>query len=261
MSLIQALLLSLVEGLTEFLPVSSTGHLILAGALLGIRSTEFMKSFEIIIQCGAILAVLLMYFPLLLKNLRLIPKILVAFVPTAGIGFLVYPLIKHVLLGSTLITAISLAVGGIIMIGMEWYVKRHPGTTDSVGDISYRQSLIIGITQSIAMIPGVSRAAASIFGAMGAGIKRDTAVEFSFLLAIPTIAAASVLDLMKSQISFTGNDYLLLAVGLVGSFITALASIKFLLRFLRTNTFIPFAVYRIAIALVYAIVTVQIGIR
>jgi len=253
MSILHAIILSITEGLTEFLPISSTGHMILAGKLLGIPSTEFVKSFEIIIQLGAILAVVVLYTKTLLQRVSLWPKILVAFAPTAVLGFIFYKIVKQFLLGNTIVTVLALGIGGIAFLIIERLMRDKEFKTDSLEKISYKQSIIIGLTQSISMIPGISRSAASIFGAMATGINRQSAVEFSFLLAIPTMVAATGLDLMKNGLSFSSNDYQLLMVGFIGAFLTALIAVKAFLRFIKSNTFVPFAWYRIILACLFAL--------
>ncbi|MCJ7826099.1 undecaprenyl-diphosphatase UppP [Patescibacteria group bacterium] len=257
MSFIHVLILSIIEGLTEFLPISSTGHMILAGRLMNIPQTEFVKSFEIIIQLGAILAVVVLYLKTLLKRISLFPKILAAFFPTAIIGFILYKLVKAFLLGNALVTVFALGIGGVSFLILEQFMKHKIFKTQSLDEISYKQSLFIGLTQSISMIPGVSRSAASIFGAMVVGIDRTTAVEFSFLLAIPTMIAATVLDLVKSGFTFSSNDIILLSLGFIGAFVTALLYIKAFLQFIKSNTFIPFAWYRIFLAGLFALYIIK----
>jgi undecaprenyl-diphosphatase len=227
--------------------------MILAGKLLQIPSTEFIKSFEIIIQLGAIAAVVVLYFKTLIQRVSLWPKILTAFIPTAILGFLLYKLIKQFLLGNSLITIIALGVGGICFLLIEKIMKHKVFQTTSLDTVTYKQSFFIGLTQSISMIPGVSRSAASIFGAMLCGIDRQTAVEFSFLLAIPTMVAATGLDIIKTGFAFSPGELQLLAIVFLGAFITALLAVKAFLRFIQKNTFIPFAYYRIILACLFAI--------
>lgn len=251
MDLLQVIILSVVEGLTEFLPVSSTGHLGLASELLGIPQTEFVKSFEIIIQLGAILAVALLYGKTLLTNKAVWLRILAAFLPTAIVGFTLYRVIKEFLIGNTMITLSALFLGGIALIILELIHQEKESHAGKIEDLSLKQSFLIGLIQSLSIIPGVSRAAATIIGGLFVGAKRKTAVEFSFLLAIPTMAAATGLDLIKSDFAFSQNEYLLLLVGLTGSFIVAIFAVKFLLKFVQTHTFIPFGIYRIILALLF----------
>lgn len=251
MNYFEIVILSLVEGITEFLPISSTGHLILTSNLLQIEQTEFLKSFEVIIQLGAILAVVVLYFDKLLKNVDIWKKIFVAFLPTAIVGLIFYPLIKSVLIGNTLITLISLFLGGIFLIFFELKHKENETNLSEIKDMSYKQALMVGLAQSFAVIPGVSRSAATIIGGLSFGFSRSLATEFSFLLAIPTMFAATLLDLIKNDFSFTGYEINILANGFLISFFTALFSIKFLLKFVKNNTFIPFGIYRILLAILY----------
>lgn len=242
MNVLSAIILSVVEGVTEFLPVSSTGHMILASTLLRIAETDFVKSFEIIIQLGAILAVLVLYWKKLLTDKETFIRVTIAFVPTAIVGLVFYRFIKDILLGNPGIVVWSLGIGGLLLILLE---KFH---TEKQKNMSLFDAFIVGCAQSLSIIPGVSRAAATIAGALLLGVKRETAVEFSFLLAIPTMAAATGLDLLKSGRHFTGGQYELLAIGFVGAFITALLTVKWFISFVKTHTFIPFAVYRILAA-------------
>lgn len=251
MDYIQALILSIVEGVSEFLPISSTGHLILASDLLKISQSEFVKSFEIIIQLGAILAVVVLYWKKITTNFKLWPKLLVAFIPTGIIGLTLYKIIKGFLLGNTLITVAALFLGGVLLIILEKIYREKEHHLSSVDQISNKQAFLIGICQSISIIPGVSRSGATIIGGMFLGLKRTTAVEFSFLLAIPTMIAATGLDLVKTHFSFSSNEYMMLGIGLLGSFITALLAVKFLLKFVQNNTFIPFGIYRIIISILF----------
>ena len=251
---IHAVILGLIEGITEFLPISSTGHMILAADALRIPDTDFLKSFEIIIQLGAIFAVFILYWKKLLLNKKIFNRVAVAFLPTAVIGLIVYKLVKKYLLGNTMVVLWSLLIGGAILIIFELARKKNTSridTTLEIESITYKQALIIGLFQSIAIIPGVSRSAATIVGGLMLGISRRAIVEFSFMLAIPTMAAATGLDLIKSGHSFTHHETGLLLIGLIVAFVSALFAVKFLLRFVKDHTFIPFGVYRIVIALAF----------
>jgi undecaprenyl-diphosphatase len=245
MNIIHALILGIIEGLTEFLPISSTAHLMIANRLLFITATDFVKSFDIFIQLGAILAVLLLYIRRLFFDRPTFLKIIVAFIPTAIIGLLLYPFVKNNLLGNLKIAAFALILGGVIMIIFE-YTKQ---SKKSAEPISYLRALGIGIFQSLAIIPGVSRAGATIIGGQSLGVDRKTIVEFSFLLAIPTMAAASGLDLLKSNFSFTSSEWLLLSIGFISAFLTALLAVRFFLRYIKKHSFIAFGWYRIIIGI------------
>jgi undecaprenyl-diphosphatase len=250
MTLLQALVMGIVEGLTEFLPISSTGHLILAARLLGIPPSDFQKSFEIAIQLGAIGAAAALYWRSFL-NLQILAKVIVAFVPTGVIGLALYPFVKAYLLGNEAVVLWALAIGGAILIVFELLYREPAGAVDDVADISYRDAFCIGLFQTLAIVPGVSRSGATIVGGLALGLKRETIVVFSFLLAVPTMAAATGLDLMKNASSFSADQFHVLAAGFVASFVVAMLSIKFLLAYVRTRTFIPFGVYRIAVALIF----------
>lgn len=249
MSYLHALVLAIIEGITEFLPVSSTAHLILAGKLLHLPETEFLKSFDIAIQLGAILAVVSLWFKRLLKDWKLIQRVVVAFIPTGIIGVVLYPFIKGFLLGSTSIILWSLLLGGIVLMGFEFLHKKEGKEEKGVEEISNKQALGIGLFQALAVIPGVSRSASTILGGMWLGLKRKTAVEFSFLVAIPTMGAAVGLDLLKNASSFSADQFGLMAFGCVVSFFVALASVKALTAFVRGHTFLIFGFYRVVLAL------------
>lgn len=249
MDLLHAIVLGVVEGITEFLPVSSTGHMILAAKLLDISQTEFVKTFEIFIQSGAILAVLALYGRDFLGKRDTMLKVLVAFIPTGIIGLTVYKLVKHYLLGNSNIVLWSLFLGGIALIALEMVLKHKKPNEKTITSISYKDALIIGIIQAISIVPGVSRSAATIFGGLIMGMDRKTAVEFSFLLAIPTMIAATGLDLVKTNFSFNSNEWMALFTGFITAFIVALFVIKWLLSYIRKYSFIPFGIYRIVIAI------------
>jgi undecaprenyl-diphosphatase len=251
MDYLQALIFALVEGITEFLPISSTGHLVLTAKLLNIPQTEFVKSFEIIIQLGAILAVLFLYWKTIWTNKKVWKPIILAFIPTALVGGILYKLIKNVLIGNEFITLSALFIGGIVLIAIELFFKGKDGEISKIEDITPKNAIMIGLFQSISIIPGVSRAAATIIGAMLLKTQRKTAVEFSFLLAIPTMFAATGMDLIQTRLSFTPYEYSVLAVGFIGSYIIAIFAVKFFLKFIQNHSFIPFGIYRIVLAFLF----------
>lgn len=257
MTILHSIILGIIEGITEFLPISSTGHLILASQLLKIQDSDFLKSFEIIIQLGAILSVVVLYWKTL-WNWMTIKKLFLSFLPTAVIGLALYKIVKTYLLSSTTLVLWSLFLGGIVLIIFElWYKKYLEATLPSEtanleeGLPSYRQAIILGFFQSIAIIPGVSRSAATILGGLWLGMKRKSIVEFSFLLAVPTMLAATGLDLVKNYQSFSSDQFGILAVGFIVSFVVALFAIKFLLQYIRGHDFIAFGIYRIVLALIF----------
>lgn len=253
MTFFDAVVLGVVEGISEFLPISSTGHLILASHLLGIEQTEFLKTFDIVIQLGAILAALLLYGKTLLTSWQVTLRVAVAFVPTAIIGLLLHDLVKSVFLESDLIVVMALALGGAFLIGFEHFYRRPPSAHTDLRRIPVPNALLIGVGQSLAMLPGVSRSAATVVSGLLLGMDRKAVVEFSFLLAIPTMAAATGLDLLKSQAGFTRQEFLLLAAGFVTAFAVALVAIRWLLSYVQHHTFTAFGVYRLALAAVYAL--------
>lgn len=253
MSFFEALILGVVEGITELLPISSTAHLMLASEILKVDQSEFLKSFEIVIQFGAICAVIFVFRRRLLESFGIWRKIALAFVPTAIIGFLLYEFIKTQLLTNIYIAVWSLVIGGLIFIIVEKLIlKPKTDSIESIEKISDKHAILIGLVQSIAVIPGVSRSAATIISALLLGANRKTAVEFSFLLAIPTIGAAAGYDLVKNLDVLHGNMGML-TVGFVTSFVSAIFAIKFLLSFVRNHSFVSFGIYRIIIGLVFLI--------
>lgn len=249
MNLFDAGILGVVEGITEFLPVSSTGHLILVSTLLHLPSTEFLKSFEIIIQLGAILAVVVIYWRSFL-SLSILKRLIVGFIPTGIIGLALYHVLKTYLLGNNLVVLATLFVGGVLLILIEIYHREKESDVMTTEAISYKQSFYIGLFQAIAIIPGVSRSGATIVGGLLLGIRRAAIVEFSFLLAVPTMLAATGLDLVKNSSSFASADMTTLWVGFIVSFVVALLAIRYFLDYIRRHTFIPFGVYRIVISLI-----------
>ena len=248
MSFLHALILGIVEGITEFLPVSSTAHLILTTNLLHLQETEFVKSFQIIIQLGAILSVVVLYWKKF-WNIEVLMKLAVAFFPTGIIGLTVYKLVKGYLLGNLRVVLASLLIGGIALIIFERFNKQEESEID-FSEISYKRAFLIGLFQTIAVIPGVSRSAATIVGGSLIGVRKRTIVEFSFMLAVPTMLAASLLDLYKSH-SAIAENVPALGVGFVVSFITAIIAIKSFLAYLKKRDFTFFGWYRIALAVVY----------
>lgn len=269
MTIWQSIIMGIVEGFTEFLPISSTAHLILTGKILAIDAAEFLKTYSISIQLGAILAVTLLYWKKILSSKDLILKIATAFIPTSIFGLALYKLVKNYLMESLSLIAATLFVGGVFLIifeklyqkknkeKMEKDIKKEEeNRLEKTEELTYKQAFIIGVSQTIAMVPGVSRSAATIVSGLWLGLKRKTIVEFSFLLAIPTMAAATFLDLYKSQdviLSLSSHDILVWVVGFLLSFVTALIGVKFLLRFIQKNNFVSFGWYRIVVGLAIAL--------
>lgn len=253
LSLLAIVLLGIVEGLTEFLPVSSTGHLILAGEIMAVpHGTE---TFDIVIQLGAILAVVVLYrqrFADVLTGLvrrdpdaiRFTRNVLIGFLPSAIIGALAYQTIKTVLM-APMVVAVALVVGGVAILVIERIVK-HP-TCDSVEGMPLKTTFGIGLIQCLSMIPGVSRSGATIMGALMLGVERRTAAEYSFFLAIPTMLGATTLALWKARDELGNSEMGAIAIGFAVSFVVALAVIKWFLNIVTKHGFAPFAWYRIIV--------------
>lgn len=250
MNLLQTIILGITEGLTEFLPISSTGHLILVSHLLQIAQSDFVKSFEIFIQLGAILAVVVLYWKDLF-NTKLWPKIIAGFLPTAIIGLVFYKIVKNYLLGNVFVVLGSLFIGGIVLIFIEKFTKAN-------GEFTLKKAFGVGLFQAISIIPGVSRSAATIIGAMLLGIPKEEAVSYSFLLAVPTMTAATGLDLIRSHFAFSISEWTILIVGFVTSFITAILAIKFFIKYVRNHSFQTFGLYRIVLAVIYFFVNITL---
>lgn len=253
MTIIQSVIIAIIEGITEFLPVSSTGHMILASSLMKIHEEEFVKTFEISIQLGAIMAIVLMYAKKFLKTFSIYLKLGIAFIPTAIVGFLAYDIIKTYLF-NPLIVAISLIVGGVVLILIDKFIISKKSETDVLENINYKNAFFIGLIQCVSMIPGVSRAAATIVGGVFNGLDKKQATEFSFLLAVPTMFAATGYDLLKTPVNFTNHEVLLLALGFFIAMLTAWIAVKIFLKLVENYGFKYFGYYRIVIGIVFLIV-------
>ena len=264
MNYFQAIILAIVEGLTEFLPVSSTGHMVIAQALMGMESTDFVKAFTVMIQFGAILSVVVLYFKEFLRfsvpsdlagasesrrflgRFRFYWLLLVGIVPAVVLGLLFDDWVDSVL-GEVWIIAVNLVVGGVIMLFIDNWVKK--GRKD---EVRYRDSFIIGLFQCIAMFfPGMSRSMSTIVGGMAVGLKRETAAEFSFFLAVPTMLGATLYELLKfmkdGDLHILMDNWGILLVGNVVAFVVALMAIKYFIGYVRKHTFRAFGVYRIIV--------------
>lgn len=260
MSYLQALLIAIIEGLTEFLPVSSTGHMILADALLQVKDKEFAKTFEIVIQLGAILSVLVLYYKRFLKSFSIYLKLGVAFAPTGFAGVLAYKTIKTYLF-NPITVSISLIAGGIVLVLLDRWSRKEEGEYAELEDLSYAAAFKIGCIQCISMIPGVSRAAATIFGGIAAGFTRKQAAEFSFLLAVPTMMAAAGYDLLKEREHMHREDLGLLLFGAVVAFLVALLAIRGFIAFLNRYGFKHFGYYRMVLGIVFLLVAWLSGLQ
>ncbi|WP_026632117.1 undecaprenyl-diphosphate phosphatase [Dyadobacter alkalitolerans] len=245
MSIWQAIILAIVEGITEFLPVSSTGHMIIASSFMGISHLEFTKMFTVNIQFGAILSVLVLYWKRFFQTTDFYFKLFVAFLPAAVIGFLLNDFIDA-MLENVVVVAVSLLVGGIILI----FIDRIANDNTREREISYFDALKIGFFQCIAMIPGVSRSASTIIGGMLQGLSRKQAAEFSFFLAVPTMAAAGGYKLLKTYDTIQAEDIKVLLIGNAVAFVVAMLAIKFFISFLTKYGFKVFGYYRIILGLI-----------
>jgi undecaprenyl-diphosphatase len=249
MNLFETIIIAIVEGLTEYLPVSSTGHMIIAQKILGVESTEFVKAFTINIQFGAILSVIVLYWKRFFQTADFYFKLLIAVVPALVLGFLLSDYIDA-MLESVLVVAIMLVLGGILMLFVDkWFNK-----PDDNQEMDWKRALKIGFFQCLAMIPGVSRSMATIVGGMTTKLSRKNAAEFSFFLAVPTMAAASGYKLLKlvsdpEGVSILSDNIVTLIIGNVVAFIVAMAAIKFFIGFLTKYGFKAFGYYRIVVGL------------
>ena len=250
MNYLQAIILAIIEGLTEFLPVSSTGHMIIGTALMNMEPTPFVKLFTIVIQLGTILSVLVLYFKRFFKSLDFYYKLVVAAIPASILGLLFNDFIDS-LLESPLMVAVMLVVGGIVLLFVDkWFNKPSIENSD---EITYKQSFIIGCYQGLALIPGTSRSASTIVGAMTQKLTRKAAAEFSFFLAIPMMLGASVVKLykfLKEGHTFTGQEINLLVIGNIVGFIVAIIAIKSFINILTKHGFKAFGWYRIIVGLI-----------
>jgi undecaprenyl-diphosphatase len=245
MTLFEAIVIAVVEGITEFLPISSTGHMIITEALLGINIDEFTKAFTVNIQFGAILSVVVLYWRRFLQSWTFYQKLLVAFMPAAVVGLLASDLIDK-MFENVIVVAVTMLLGGILLLFVDnWFTKEK-----SNQKITYSNALKIGFWQCIAMIPGVSRSAASIIGGMQQKLSRTTAAEFSFFLAVPTMAAASAYKLLKDFKHFNSENINILIIGNIVAFLVALIAIKTFITFLQKHGFKVFGWYRILVGLV-----------
>lgn len=257
MAISQAIILGIVEGVTEFLPISSTAHLIFASKILGITQDNFHKLFEVLIQVGAILAVIINFLGYLKKNKYLIFFIFFSFLPTSIFGFLFYKLIKNYFFENHILITSSFFFVGIIFLLTELLIKKRKIVLEkSINRITIKEALIIGFFQSLALVPGVSRAGAVIVSMIFLGFKRDEAALYSFLLAIPTIFSAALFDLIKTgpQILLQSNYFLFFIIGFISSLITAFFVVRWFIKYLQNNTLVIFGLYRLIFAPFYYLI-------
>lgn len=249
MTIFESIVLAIIEGLTEFLPISSTGHMIMGSKLLNIDG-DFVKTFEISIQLGAIMAIVMLYARRFLQSFTIYLKLGIAFIPTGIVGYLAYKTIKLYLF-NPYVVGVALVTGGIILVLIDKKVVARESKTLDLESISYKNSFLIGLIQCISMIPGVSRAAATIIGGVFNGLDKKQATEFSFLLAVPTMFAATGYELLKTPIEFSSHENTLLAIGLIVAFLSAWAAVKIFIRLVEHYGFKYFGYYRIVIGLLF----------
>ena len=257
MTILEAIILGVVEGLTEFLPISSTGHLILVSHFLNIVESTTLVTFQIVVQFGAILAVVVLFYKKLFQ-IEMIKKLIVAFIPTGIVGVIVYPYIKYLLTGphSSILVASMLIVGGIIIIIVERKFEKdtEEGQIVEISSISYKNAVILGLYQTLAIIPGVSRSGAMIVGGLMLRISRKLLIEFTFLLAVPTMTIAALYTILKKHEELSVDSISPIIVGTVVSFVVALFVIKFALHYIRKHSFVIFGWYRIIIGVLLLII-------
>ena len=245
----QAILIGIIEGFTEFLPISSTGHMIVAGKFLGIPQSAVINAYEIIIQFAAILAVMLIYRDKIsLKKIDLWGRLMLAFVPFAIVGFLVKDYVD--VLFNTKTVAYMFIVGGIVFLVVEYFYRETPQQVTEAEETGWMQALWIGISQVFAIIPGTSRSGATIMGGLLSGLDRKASSDFSFLLAIPVMGAVSLYSLLKHYHDFAGANVTAFVIGFVVAFVVAYVTVKLFLVFIQRFSFVPFGIYRIVFGII-----------
>jgi len=249
LDIFQAIIIGIIEGFTEFLPISSTGHMIVVSEFLGVSQDALTKAYEVIIQFAAILAVMIIYKEkITFKKIDLWQKLFVAFLPLAIIGFIFKDQIKT--LFTVEIVAWMFIIGGIVFLILEYFYKEKEWHISDVEKVSYRQALWVGVAQIFSLIPGTSRAGATIVGGLLVGMDRKTSAEFSFLLAIPVMAAVTGYDLLKHYQDFADANWGAFLAGFIAAFIVAYLTIKLFLVFIQRFTFVAFGIYRIVFGLI-----------
>ena len=253
MDIFQAIIIGIIEGFTEFLPISSTGHMIVASRFLGIEESALIKAYEVIIQFAAIMAVMLIYRDKMsFKKVVLWQKLILAFLPLAIVGFIFKDQIKTLFNVQTV--AWMFIIGGIVFLVVEYFYKEKESHVSDVEEVSYIQALWIGIAQIFSLVPGTSRAGATIIGGLLTGLDRKTSMEFSFLLAIPVMAAVTGYDLLKHYQDFADANWGAFIIGFVTAFVVAYLTIKLFLAFIQRFTFVVFGIYRIIFGVILLLI-------
>jgi len=253
LDIFQAIIIGIIEGFTEFLPISSTGHMIVASKFLGIEENALNKAYHVIIQFAAILAVMLIYKEkITFKQIDLWVKLLLAFIPIAIVGFIFKDAIKTLFNVETV--AWMFIIGGVIFLLVEYFYKEKKAHVTHVEKVNYKQAFWVGVAQIFSLVPGTSRAGATIIGGLLTGLDRKTSTEFSFLLAIPVMAAVTGYDLLKHYQDFADANWGAFIVGFITAFVVAYATIKLFLVFLERFTFVAFGVYRIIFGIILLVV-------
>lgn len=256
MTLYEAIILGIVEGITEFLPVSSTAHIALASQMMRLPQDDFIYSFNIIIQIAPIFSVMFIYYHTLLQSLDIWKKLIASFIPTGAIGFLFHKQIEEMFSSNSIV--LWMIATGIFFLIIEFLYAKKDHTTESLENVTYKQAVAVGFIQALSLIPGVSRSGSTILGGMLLGMKRETAMSFSFLLAIPTMTAASGYTLLKEYSSLSFDNLFLIVIGFIVSFFVGWAAVKSFLALVSKYNFTPFGIYLIASGILFGLFGVEL---
>lgn len=256
MTFYEAVILGIVEGVTEFLPVSSTAHIALASQMMGVAQDNFMSSFNIIIQIAPIFSIMFIYFNTLFQSIDIWKKLIASFIPTGAIGFLFHHQIEEMFSANSIV--LWMIATGVFFLVVEFLYFKRGHTTAELEEVTYKQAITVGFIQAFSLIPGVSRSGSTILGGMLLGMKRETAMSFSFLLAIPTMTAASGYTLLKDFDSLSFDGISLILIGFLVSFLVGWVAVKSFLAIVSKYNFTPFGIYLIASGILFAIFGVEL---
>jgi len=256
MTVFEATILGIVEGVTEFLPVSSTAHIALTSQMLGVPQNEFMSSFNIIIQIAPIFSIMIIYYNTLFQSLEIWKKLIASFIPTGAIGFLFHHQIEAMFSANSIV--LWMIATGIFFLIVEFLYTKRGHNTEELENVTYKQAISVGFIQALSLIPGVSRSGSTILGGMLLGMKRETAMSFSFLLAIPTMTAASGYTLLKEYSTLSFDGISMIVIGFIVSFIVGWAAVKSFLALVGKYNFTPFGIYLIASGILFALFGVEL---